>query len=177
MAVNLNLLPQDLQLSKGLTSTLRTVRALTVILTVVFIFFCLGIGGFFVYSRISLNGINSSTDVLKSQVEALERSEQQLILLKDRLAKIASVRANPNASKNIEEVNSLLTNTSTALNMSEANITSAKSSLALDIYSNEDLSIFLNNVKKSTFLKSANLTSFSYNVNGYSLNLDINGTQ
>lgn len=176
MPVNLNLLPQDLQIDKNTVGFLKTIKALNVILMASFIFFCLGVGGFLIYNKIALTNAQTNVEQLTSQVKALEKSEQQLILLKDRLGKIASVKLVPNASKNITGINSLLANTTNALNLSEANISSSKTNLDLDIYSNEDLSTFLQNVKNSNIFKSVNLTSFSYNLNGYSLNMDVDSS-
>lgn len=172
MPVDLNLLPEDFKLNKNLAGFLKTAKALGVILTVIFIFFCSGMAAFFIYSRVSLGNIQTETEKLKNQVKALEASEQQLILLKDRISKITSARLTPNAYKNVDGVSSLLENTS-VISMSGANITPTKANLSLDIYSNDDLSEFLQNVRSSTFLKSADLSSFSYSVNGYSLNLDV----
>lgn len=169
---NLNLLPQDLQVSKGLSSLLKTARSLGVILIVTFIIFCLGMGAYFIYSKITLDNIQTNVDQLKTQVKAQEGSEQQLVLLRDRLQKIASVKGIPSAGANISGINSLLANMSTNLKMSEANIDPLKMSLSLRLYSNEDLSTFLQNLKSTALFNQIELATFSYGATGY--NLDVN---
>ncbi len=174
MPVNLNLLPQDFQISKSAGSAIKTMKALGVILIVVFIVFCLGLGAFFIYSKLSLNKLQTTVDGLKVQVKAQEKSEQQLILLKDRLSKIGSVRASSGALSNVNNMDSLISNMSSVSNIDEASININKMNLILSVNSNEDLVTFMDNLKKSTAFTSVSLASFNYNSKGYSL--DVNFT-
>lgn len=171
MAVNLNLLPQDFQISKSAGNAIKTMKALGVILIVVFIVFCIGLGAFFVYSKISLNKLQSNVDELKLQVKAQEKSEQQLILLKDRLGKISSVRSSAGALSNINSMDTVLANVSEASSVDEASINPNKMNLTLSIRSNDDLSTFIGNLKNSTAFTSVSLTSFGYSSKGYLLDV------
>ena len=168
--LNLNLLPQNLQVSKGLGKVLKTAKALGVILVVAFVVFCLGIVALFIINKTTLTNTQASVDQLKTQVKAQETSEQQLILLKDRLAKIASIKSTPNASKSITNVDSLFANVSSASTMNEANITSSKMDISLIISSNDDLTSFIQNIKSTKLFNTINLPSFTYSANnGYSI--------
>lgn len=175
MAVNLNLLPQDFQISKSTGSAIKAMKALGVILTVVFIIFCLGLGAFFIYSKLSLSKVQSSVDDLKIQVKALEKSEQQLILLKDRLGKIGIVRSSSGALSNINNMDSLKTNVSEISSIDEASINADKMNLTLTIKSNEDLGFFIENLKNTTAFSTVNLSSFTYSPKGYSINVNLTG--
>jgi len=174
MPDNLNLLPQNLQVSKGLSSTLKTAKSLGVIFIVAFIIFCLGMAGYFVYSKITLDSIQANVNKLTAQVKAQESSEQQLILLKDRLGKIALVKNEANASKNIAGMNTFLNNTSPSLKVSEVNITPIKMTMSLNIYSNDDLTKLLQNIKSTTLFNQAELSSFNYGAAGYTIDLNLN---
>ena len=175
MAVNLNLLPPDLQINKGLGRILKTIKSINVILIVAFIVFSLGVGGFFVVSKISLNSVQSSVDKLKSQVKAQETSEQKLILLKDRLSKIYSIKSTPSASKNIDGANSLLTNVSPNSTMDQAVIEPTKADISLKVQSNEDLGILFTNIKNTSSFKFIDLYSFDYSPSvGYLVKLNMN---
>jgi Tfp pilus assembly protein PilN len=178
MPVKLNLLPENLQVSKGLIKFLKTTKALGVIFIVIFIIFCLGIGGLFIFSKISLTNIQAQVDQLKSEVVAQEESEQQLVLLKDRLAKISSIKNIPNASKNIVNLDSLFTDMSPDSIMNEANITSTKIDITLIARSNEDLSTFIKNLKSTTLFNFINLSSLGYSPkSGYSIAVSLSNKQ
>ena len=170
MPENLNLLPQNLQISKGLGSILKTTKSLGVILIVVFIVFGLGTGAFFVYSKITLNNVQTNVEQLKSQVKAQEGSEQQLVLLKDRLAKIASLKSTPNATKNIINMDTLFKNMSPGSAANQLEVLPTKIGISMIIRSNEDLTTFIQNLKTNELFNLVNLTSLGYNMNaGYSV--------
>ncbi|MFA6446500.1 MAG: hypothetical protein WCW14_04620, partial [Candidatus Paceibacterota bacterium] len=157
MPENLNLLPQNLQISKGLGSILKTTKSLGVILIVVFIVFGLGTGAFFIYSKITLNNVQTNVEQLKSQVKAQEGSEQQLVLLKDRLAKIASLKSTPNATKNITNMDTLFKNMSPGSLANQLEITPTKIGVSMIIRSNEDLTTFIQNLKTNELFNIVNL--------------------
>lgn len=170
MQDNLNLLPQNLQVSKGLDGVLKTTKALGVILIVTFIVFAIGAAGYFIYSKITLNNLQTNIEQLKSQVKAQESSEQQLVLLKDRLAKISSVRSAPNSSKNITGLDSLFTNVSPQSSANQIDVSSQKINITMMIRSNEDLVTFIQNLKNTKLFKTVTLTSLGYTTNlGYSM--------
>ena len=168
MAVNLNLLPQDLRVSKGINNVIRLTRSINVILVVIFIVSIIGAGAFLIISSIRLNSIQSEITKLEQQVKAQETSEQQLVLLKDRISKISTARSYLNATKNIENINSVLTNTLSAVKIDSLSITPSKTDISLTLLSNEDLKTYLKNLKESGKFKSVDLYSFDYNKNiGY----------
>lgn len=170
MASSLNLLPQDLQVSKGLGKVLKVIKSIGVISVVMFSVFLVVIVALFVVSKVSLNGLQNSNDKLKAQVKAQETSEQQLVLLKDRLSKISSVRALPNATNNIQSISSVIGNVSTLSSIDSANVSLSKIDLSLNILSNEDLTIIMDNLRNSEKFNLVDLYSFDYSQGlGYSI--------
>ena len=101
MSIDFNLLPPDLFISKNLSRALKSVRALGVISIAAFLVFAIGVGAYFVFSTITLNGLTKNIDQLKTKVTAQEISEQQIILLKDRLTYIAAAKSSASALNNI----------------------------------------------------------------------------
>lgn len=170
---NLNLLPQNLQVSKGLSAALKTIKSLGVILTFMFVIFTLGLVGFFVYSKITLDGVNSNINMLTSQVKAQESSEQQLILLKDRLGKIGKARSNANALSKASGMNSLFENVSTNIKLTDVSITPVKMDISLNLYSNEDLTKFFQNLKNTTLFNQVELSSFNFSALGYTMDVSL----
>lgn len=173
MPTNLNLLPDNLQVGKSVGAAVKTIKAVNVILIVILIISTLGLVGYFVFQKITYNNLQTNVAQLKSQIKAQEQSETKLILLKDRLNKISSVESNANATKNMNNLASLLNGTSQTFEVSSANISSSKIALSLKIYSNDDLTSFINNIKTSNLFGSANLSTFNYGSSGYSLDMTL----
>lgn len=170
MPVNLNLLPPELSVSKNLGSLLKTLRALGVIAIGAFLVFGTGIGAFFIVSRMTLENLNVKLNALKSQVSAQEKSEQQVVLLKDRLAKITTIRGMPSSLINLTVMEPFLAGFSSNVSINQMEVGTKGIDLALNIKTNSDLSAFLTSIKDSGVFKSVDLTSFAFSPStGYSV--------
>lgn len=177
MPVKLNLLPQALMVSKSLNGVLKTIRALNVILVIAFLIFVVGIGGFFLISKSTLSSVEKNVDRLKTQIIAQESSEQQLILLKDRLSKISGIRTSRSILDNINNVNSLVSNLSVNSEISELDMDLTKIKLSMTIRSNDDLTMFMKNLGNTNIFKTIILTSFGFNpLSGYALGVNFSGS-
>ena len=174
MPVNLNLLPPELSVSKSLDALLKTLRAVGVIAAVAFLVFGIGVAAYFIVVTVTLNGLNTKVTVLKNQVTANEQSEQQVILLKDRLAKITSVQNLPSLLPNLIAIEPTFTNLSTSSAISQMQVDAAGANLTMDIKTNSDLTTFLTSVRNPDVFKTAGLTAFSLNpAIGYSLTVQM----
>jgi Tfp pilus assembly protein PilN len=173
MPIKLNLLPPELEVSKGLGSVLKTLRALGVIGIVAFLVFGVGVGAFFIVSTISLNGVNASVTKLTSQISAQQKSEQQIVLVKDRLAKIASIQDSPNSLPNQKAIQPYLDRLAPTSSVSEITIDSKSVSLRVNFQTNSDLSAFIESLQSADVFKTVKLTSFSLSPTaGYSLDIN-----
>jgi hypothetical protein len=174
MAVNLNLLPPELAVSKSLGKVLKTLRALGVISIAVFLIFAVGLGILFIISTISLNNLNSSISQHESQISAQEASEQQIIILKDRIAKISQAKAVSSALKTVTNFETVLANLSPDSIISQFNADSSKADISMGFKSNSDLTAFLQAVTTSKLFNSVILSSFGYGPSqGYSVGINI----
>jgi hypothetical protein len=174
MAVNLNLLPPELAVSKSLGRALKTLRALSVISIAVFLIFAVGLGIFFIISSISLSGLNASVSQHESQISAQESSEQQIVVLKDRIAKISQAKSVPSALKTVTNVDTLLSNLSPDFTISQFNADSSKADISMGFKSNSDLTAFLQAATSSKLFKSVILSSFGYGPSqGYSVGISL----
>ena len=170
MPVNLNLLPTELSVSKSLGALLKTLRAVGVIAVAAFLVFGIGVAAYFIVVKVTLDGLNTKVTVLKNQVTANEQSEQQVILLKDRLAKISSVQNLPSLLPNLSAVKPTFTNLSAVSAISQMQVDATGFNLTLNIKTNSDLTVFLATVRNPDVFKTAGLTAFSLNpTTGYSL--------
>jgi hypothetical protein len=170
---DLNLLPENLQISKNLGNFLKTARALGIIFMVAFVIFAVSVGGVFVFSKINLTKIQTNVEQLKNEVKSRESSEQQLVLLKDRLAKITSVRSSSNTIKKVMGVNSLFANISPSSSLSQANISSSKIDVSMVIGTNEDLTTIMQNLKNTKDFGSVTLTSLNLGPGGFALTVNL----
>jgi hypothetical protein len=153
-----------------LSGILKTLKAINVILLVGFLVSALGMGAVFVLNSVTLKNVDKNVDQLKAKVIVLESSEQQLILMKDRLSKIASIKAFPSTLTNITNINSMLTGLSGNSSISQMDMGLSKVDLSMIIKSNDDLSMFLTNVKNTNLFKSVTLSSFGYSpAGGYNI--------
>ena len=174
MAIKLNLLPPELAIDKNLSSLLKLSRSLGVISIAAFLIFVLGVGGFFIVSTVTLNNLNTNTDALKKQIADQETSEQQIVLLKDRIKKISLVQSTPGSLNNLVAIDPFLLNLTADSSVSELSVDSQKTQLLLNFKSNSQLSTFLDTLSASDVFKTVVISSFSLSpVSGYSVGVNI----
>lgn len=113
------------------SKTLRLVGLINKISTigaVILVFLLAGLISTLFYYNLQYKKIVSDTDSLKSKIQTLERSEQKLVLAKDKLSKIAEVKKEGSVStdfKNIEKVLSQVALTAGS-NFTEINVDTDK---------------------------------------------------
>lgn len=166
MAIKLNLLPPETRATGTLAKVLNTTRMLGVIGIAFFLVFTLGISAFFILSTVTLNGLNSNIGSLKSQIAALETTETQVVLLKDRIGKINTALNLPNSIKNLDVVNPVISNLSPSTSLSELDVDTQKVDISMIFTSNADTSAFIKSLSDSQNFKTATLTTFSYSPGG-----------
>lgn len=168
MPVTLNLLPPEHVTSGALGKILKTARALNVVLLVTFLIFALGLGAYFIFTTSQLRSISASENQLKAQITTLETSEQQIVLLKDRLSKVKTVQGLSTSSKNLAKIDPFVTSLGGETNLSELAIDPQKVDLSILFKSNASLSAFLKSMLGTKDFSSVSLTTFGYNpANGY----------
>ncbi len=174
MAIKLNLLPPELAIDKNLSATLKIARSVGVILIALFLVFAVGTVAVFVISSVTLKNLNADIDKTTKQISASETSEQQIVLLKDRVGKIKIVQDLPSAFNNLIAIEPFLPITSPDSEVNELSVDSQKIALSLSFKSNDSLSSFLNTLSSSKALKSVIVSSLSLSpLVGYSLGVNI----
>lgn len=163
MAIKLNLLPPELAIDKKTGTFLKTLRSVNLIAVAVFLIFTLGISGYFIFTSILLRNKENTLEGLKSQIKTRQTSEQQIVLLKDRLKKISTAQKIANSTDNLAAVDPILSLLSPDSAVTEMDIDSSKIGLLISFKSTSDLTAFFDGLKKSTEFKSATLTSFGFN--------------
>jgi hypothetical protein len=173
MAVKINLLPADYTLTGPVAQFVRIARPLTVILLSLFIVTALGMGGFFVFSSISLKSLSVADSNLEKQIQTQSEAQQQIILLEDRLTQIKTVQGIPSAIKNLDNIDSLLTPVANPSLLSELDVDSQKTSASIVFKSNLDLTGFINSLSSNSTYSTISMESFSYSpASGYQVGLN-----
>lgn len=174
MAVKLNLLPQGAGITGELGKTLKLTRMLGVIAVAFFLVFTIGISAFFVLSTLTLKNLNSDLDSLKSQISTQEATEQKVVLLKDRLAKIKTALATPGALKNFDTVIPYVSGLGAGSTISTLDVSPEKVTLSLVFTTRAGVSDFTSSLSTSKNFSSAVLTSFVFNpAAGYQVNVNL----
>lgn len=170
MATKLNLLPPEYGTLGQLGKILKVIRALGVIAMALFFVFALGVSAFFIISTITMNGLNSDIDSLKNQVKAQQASEQQIVLIKDRLGKIKTILAKPDALKGLTGVSPYISGLSGSTTLSDLSADSSKVDMTLNFKTNADLTNFMTQISQDKNFGSVVLASFSFSsAAGYSV--------
>lgn len=176
MAITLNLVPEEQAVSSGFRKAAGIARTLTVVFTAVLLIFIIGIIFYLVLNNNKLKELVSETDSLKSKISSLEVSEQQIILLKDRIGKIQSLAQLPSAGRNLSSVSTILSQLPSEVGVTELSLDSKKIDLSLKFKSNYNLSQFMDFAKNSEVFKSVVMSSFGMSPSsGYLVSLDLSG--
>ena len=163
MAVKLNLLPPELSVSKSLGNLIKTVRIMDVIGVAAFLVFTLGIVAFYVFSLISLNSLNTNIAALKAQISAQEKTEQQIVLLEDRLDKAAAVLQIKSSYPNLIAIEPFLAALSGTAAVNQTVITSGSLVVTVNMQQTSDVVSLLGSFQSSSAFKSSGLTVFNLN--------------
>jgi hypothetical protein len=168
MAIKVNLLPPEYRVSGPVSRALKLIRTLNVIFLAMFIIFTTGLGGYFILSTMELNALVEDENQLKLQITAQQTSEQQLVVLKDRVEKILSIRALANANLNLEKVIPLVEQNAGDSVLTELDVDARKVDLSMLIRSNSELTSFFDRMAGNEIFSTVLLSSFGFNpVSGY----------
>jgi hypothetical protein len=172
MAIRINLLPADYSLTGPAGQIVKFARPLSVILLLLFLVTTIGMGGFFLLSSMSLRSLTAGNDNLKGQVQAQNAAQQQIVLLKDRIAKIKTVQGIPTATKNLIGFDPLLGLVTGNSLVSELGVDTQKITASIVFKSNSELTNFLRSINSNTLYSSVSLATFNFSpAMGYQVSL------
>ena len=171
--ININLLPEEFTVSSGISRILSITRMFGVIFLAIFLVFGLGMVTIFMIYSIQLNNLKNSNSVLTSQIASMQSTETQLVLLKDRIAKIKIADSSSSAIDSVKTFMPLVAVLGASSRVNELDIDSSKITSSLTFSSGTDVSAFIASLSNTKFA-GVSLTSFSFNpAVGYLVGLDI----
>lgn len=171
---NINLLPEDLVVSKSQTRLVGLLKKTIISVFGVFLILIILFSAIFIKLNFDLKNSQARQENLKVSIKSLEQTEQSLFLLRERLAKIKSIQSFPSAPTDLVRELELLFQKNPGANLSEVKVSSDKVSFLARATSNDQVGNLLANLLTDINLKKIELNSFSFSPDsGYLLDLEI----
>ncbi len=164
MDKKINLIPADLAVSPKTVKLTNLLSKVTIIGASFLFISLIAAVSVFVYFKLQSTKVSESIDNLKTQIIALESSEQKLVITKDRLNKIALVEKLPSVKEDIVKFKDVsnVVNFAPDSSLVEANIQTTKTEFSVASKSTDSLSSFLAPLTKLTTYKNMILSSLGY---------------
>ncbi len=170
----INLLPPDLGPNASVLKLLNLTKKISAIIGLVFIIFGILFAGYIFFLQTEIKSSIKRSDNLKSSITTLNKTEQGLYLLKDRVGKIKSLLTKETQDESLIGSKDLLLG-SAGISFSKVETSQGKITISASSLTSGLLSDFFETVIADIDYKSINLTSFSFNSKtGYVFDLDIN---
>lgn len=169
----INLLPKDLLPDIAAVRTARVLKNLLTLGFGIFVIGTIGLVAFFVINSLSIKNSNTRQETIKNSIKSLEQTEQGLVLVEDRLAKVGEVYSKETASQEADNLATIFGQVSqTGTNLSEAVIEKDGLDINFIVTDSTSLSRLLATVVAGEAYQRVELKSFSFNPNvGYLISL------
>jgi hypothetical protein len=158
----INLLPKDLLPDPNVLRLSNILRSVATIALAVFILVLIGGGAYYALNAVSLNASLKNQARLKASIEDKQETEQSLILVKDRLAKINDIKSKPSADQEVVRLSTILGGIPAAALLTEAVLGKDATDTTFVVADSTLLSQLLANVVLNTDYKRIDLLSFSF---------------
>ncbi len=101
----INLLPQEFKPGSTVIKLSTNIKKIALLGVVIFLISVISYFTSFLFLNQRISVSLSNQEKLKNQIKALEKTEQRLVLVKDRLDKISSINRNPRANDEVGRLN------------------------------------------------------------------------
>jgi hypothetical protein len=174
MKKQINLIPLEMTVPSKSVHLAKTINKISTFSAVILIFLILVSIGAFVYYNVQGQKTTASINSLKQKIVELEKSEQKLILAKDKISKISYIKSLDSVDDelvNFKDFEQSINSASSSA-FTEVSIDADKTETSLIFPNSESLTVALQNVSNLKQYKKVILTSLGFNSNsGYLLNL------
>jgi len=168
----INLLPKDLLPSAGLIKTAKLLKNLLTLGFGIFTIALVGLVAFFTLNSISLRSSSARQEELKTSIKALEQTEQGLVLVKDRLAKVKEVLGKDSGAEEIDNLAKVSSLTTAGVDLTEAVVFKDELDTTFNVSDASLLTSFMAQIIATGTYKRIDLNSFSFNPSvGYLISL------
>lgn len=168
-----NLLPTELAPKGSLQKIASAIRKFTTVGFAVFIVCALGLLAFYLLNYFQLKDLTTEEKKLEASVKSLQTSEQQLILIRDRVTKAKEIWAAETVIDNLEAYKKLINNLTSEVVFTDASFDTKKTALTVSINNSTSLAQFMSQLVSQKDYETIVLKSFSFgNKTGYGLVLE-----
>lgn len=169
---DINLLPQELKPNKSVLIIAKKFKKIAIIFSSFLILVFLTVVGIQYYYTRKIQESYVRQAELESQIKSMESTEQQLVLMKDRIEKIISIVTSGTIMEEVDTVDKVSSLIPEGMLVKNISIDKDLVQVTVVVGSLETASKYLNSVTSMTGLKYVNLVSFDYNpVVGYTIDL------
>jgi|GEM_PF-5950530 len=165
----INLLPTELVPKKGAIKTSNLIKQVTTVGFTVLSIIIMGIIGYFVYLNSQFSSLERVNNQLVTEIEALEGTEQQFFLTKNRLKGIKEVYS---ADSQLDKILQIKSSFPPEVQVSETEVSSEGIGLVFFSPNASSISKVLETIYQSELFDGVLLKSFGFNpVSGYTVTL------
>jgi len=161
----INLLPPELSPQKSLLRIADILTKVLYVVVTVFLISILTFLGIFIIDNKKIKTLNTQKDMLSKQINEYQKTEQQVVLAKDRMTKIKDIWKLQGIKKALESFEELSINLPEGVLIKDAKISSAKSEVSTEAFSSLSVSKFMAYLVSSDIYKIIRLKNFSFNPN------------
>jgi Tfp pilus assembly protein PilN len=168
----INLLPRELKPKEYVLKLSRLLKKIAMAGFATYLFVALLLVGAFLIISNRIKAVMVHQEDLKSQVKALQNTEQSLLLTQDRLAKINQIYGAANVSKQVQMVDEIVSRLPEGVAFDGASLRPEGNEITVTIGSSAYLTRFLELLKGSGY-KRVELTSLILKGAGYEVKVSI----
>lgn len=174
MASIINLLPESLAEKRLKGKFWDTIRKITPISIIVFIALAVLVGTYLLLLTLQIRSSRNNIEILKSNLVAVQQTEQGMVFLKDRLKLIEAVLAEKGASEAISNFGTLASLLPPSLILIEVKITGEVTELSYIARASADLATLIRTISEDPNYKKIKVRSFNFNpTSGYLVTLEL----
>lgn len=165
----INLIPSELTVTPSAVKLTRILNKISTIGVIMLIFAVLVLISTLVYFDFKYKAITADVDSLKSKILVLEKSEQKLVLAKDRISKIMTIQKIDSVDTEIEnfrDFQNIIPSVASGSALTEVNIDPIKTVASMKFENSDTLRTTLSSISKLSKYKKVVLSSLGYSTNG-----------
>lgn len=169
----INLLPSEKKPKGYAVKASKTLKKIAVLSLIVLFVGLMIYAGSSVFLNIQRRSFISKEDKLKSEIKALQQTEQKLILVEDRLSGIKNILSANNTNDEVQTIGTILSNNPQNVSITGIKLDTQTAVINIAANNSADLTGFFKLLSESNFTQ-VNLSGFSFDEEkGYKLDIAI----
>ncbi|MFC1649730.1 PilN domain-containing protein [Patescibacteria group bacterium] len=173
--MSVNLLPTNLKPSAGIRKVAKFFRNTASLVLVLLILMIIGFGGVYFFNYTKLRDIHEKNDDLVSRIDTLEKTEESLYIMRDRIGKIQRIENNPTLEIKLDDAKDVISFVPNDIVIESVDVLVSGIKLGVSSGSSKSITNYMNNLQSSDHFKSIKMKSFNFNqISGFTAEFLIN---